>query len=651
MLDTSTGEFQVTLSKPLQHNVDGVEDDLNFNVGYTVTDSDGDTADGQLNVVIDDDVPVAAPDTATTPYDSAVTIDVLGNDSLGADGGDITGATVVGGADTGTVTINPGGTLTFTPAEDFSGNAVIEYQVTDEDGDTITSTATVTTEVPDELSVGDNTDNVNGTNDGNDVLIGDLGGTNTIIKPAQNYNIAIVLDSSNTMGPAHPTASGQTRLDIARAALKTFAEQLADHTGTINLRIVDFNRTATSKDFLSFDGSDLGAWGSHLDAINVAFGTNTEAGIRDAIDFFETESRDDFENLTYLVTDGVPTFFLRNDDSVGGPGNEPTTQTVNQAIFAAEDLAEYSVLEGISVEPFANGATILSMLDNTNVSGTATINVSGGSVTHATGEIVNITTSGELEAALQTGSSTEVNLPVGDDILTGGAGDDIIIGDKINSDGLSWTNGDTGETFGANSHNGLGYEGLIEFLKWSENEGAEPSDQQIIEYIRDNAFAIRDIGGLDGGNDILSGEAGDDILFGDAGDDVLIGGAGSDTMIGARGGDTFVWQVGHSGTDSSPDSDKVLAFREGNPQTDANADRLDLGELLQDATKDTVLDYLHASGDDGEVILSVKSDGGINTDGSNADLSITLTGGTINFNGSGEDYINKMINNGQLDIT
>lgn len=42
---------------------------------------------------------------------------------------------------------------------------------------------------------------------------------------------------------------------------------------------------------------------------------------------------------------------------------------------------------------------------------------------------------------------------------------------------------------------------------------------------------------VDGGDDVLRGEAGNDYLFGDAGDDSLFGGAGDDYLVGGEGAD------------------------------------------------------------------------------------------------------------------
>ncbi|MGQ7250016.1 Ig-like domain-containing protein, partial [Halomonas sp. V046] len=138
LTNQASGAYRVTLFQPLDHSDPTTEDDIRFSVGYTITDSDGDSADGRLNVVIDDDTPVAASDFATTDSDTPVTVDVLDNDQLGADGGNLTAANVQGGSNVGTVTTQPNGTVTFTPHPNFSGNALITYTVTDGDGDPVT---------------------------------------------------------------------------------------------------------------------------------------------------------------------------------------------------------------------------------------------------------------------------------------------------------------------------------------------------------------------------------------------------------------------------------------------------------------------------------------------------------------------------------
>ncbi len=94
-----------------------------------------------VNPVNDD--PEANDDTATTPYNTAVTIPVLDNDTdVDGDPLDVIGAS----SPNGDVTINPDGTITFEPTPGFEGTATITYEVSDGNGGTDTAEVKVTVE-------------------------------------------------------------------------------------------------------------------------------------------------------------------------------------------------------------------------------------------------------------------------------------------------------------------------------------------------------------------------------------------------------------------------------------------------------------------------------------------------------------------------
>ncbi|HCH6294004.1 TPA: tandem-95 repeat protein [Vibrio parahaemolyticus] len=97
---------------------------------YVVT-SDGvsESTTVEVNVTPVNDAPVAKDDIATTQEDTAVTIDVLPNDT-DADGDKLSIESASVPKEQGTVEV-VNGKLVFTPAENFNGDAEITYTVTD----------------------------------------------------------------------------------------------------------------------------------------------------------------------------------------------------------------------------------------------------------------------------------------------------------------------------------------------------------------------------------------------------------------------------------------------------------------------------------------------------------------------------------------
>ena len=153
---------------------------------YVVTDSDGDTVTGTVNVVV---TPVidTLPDAVTTPEDQAVTIPVLDNDN-DVQGGSVTGITQGGN---GTVVVNPDGTVTYTPNPDYYGEDSFTYTVTDGAGNVATETVSVTvTSVNDAPTITPDAGSV--TEDDSPVLTtsGDLNLTLGVDDVSQTFNVS-----------------------------------------------------------------------------------------------------------------------------------------------------------------------------------------------------------------------------------------------------------------------------------------------------------------------------------------------------------------------------------------------------------------------------------------------------------------------------
>ena len=129
-IDPST--HVATISAPADWN--GAE-----SITFTATDtgdgtspalSDGDSAVFTANAV--NDPPIAADDSVVTDEDTAVSIDVLANDTIAPDTGETLTITLVSQGSNGTVAITGGGTgLSYTPDTDFFGVDSFTYTIND----------------------------------------------------------------------------------------------------------------------------------------------------------------------------------------------------------------------------------------------------------------------------------------------------------------------------------------------------------------------------------------------------------------------------------------------------------------------------------------------------------------------------------------
>ncbi len=119
----------------------------NFNGtdSFTYTASDGTAVSNVATVTITvtgvNDAPVAVNDTASTTEETAVSGNVLGNDT-DVDPGTTLTATLGASPTNGTVTLNADGSFTYTPNANFNGTDSFTY--TASDGTAVSNVATVT---------------------------------------------------------------------------------------------------------------------------------------------------------------------------------------------------------------------------------------------------------------------------------------------------------------------------------------------------------------------------------------------------------------------------------------------------------------------------------------------------------------------------
>ena len=111
---------------------------------YTISDGNGGTATATETVTVTGPAnvdPAAQDDSATTPLNTAVVINVLNNDSTNSGSGELTISSVET-PQNGTASI-VNGQIVYTPNAGFTGTDRFTYTITDSNGETATATATV----------------------------------------------------------------------------------------------------------------------------------------------------------------------------------------------------------------------------------------------------------------------------------------------------------------------------------------------------------------------------------------------------------------------------------------------------------------------------------------------------------------------------
>ncbi|WP_421259639.1 type I secretion C-terminal target domain-containing protein [Aeromonas sp. 600774] len=655
---------------------------------------------------------------------------------------------------------------------------------------------------------------------GHDILVGDVGGTTTNFIPGQNYNIALLVDVSGSMAGA--------RLSMLKASLTHLANQLKEHDGEINVTLISFATNASERvTIVGLDASNVINLTNAIDALVANGGTNYEAAFNQAVQWFNngTQADPDYENLTFFVTDGNPTYYINDSNQVAGPGDSTTYTVIKESVDAFESLSGISQVNAIGVTSSVN-QELLKFFDNTTETGSqfysagsyldlATFGSGGSGINAAAGwvrsgdqqgthtvtdgylriredrtnsdtdrtvlalavanaiqisaaqagaslqfqyalssvnasdsftwklvrlnggvwDLANplqsgtvtgisnsgttssstITTNGlevgqygfvfelldssssrtaevridnirieqgfnapigeaqivtsaeQLTAALTEGDQITVLLGAGNDVVDGGAGNDILFGDVLNTDALA-------TQLGLSLPVGSGW---LVFETLETNHGWTRA--QTVDYIRTHLTELSEESGRSGGNDTLSGGSGNDLLFGqegsdilDGGDgddyldggsgndsliggagndiligglgsDILLGGLGSDIMTGGAGSDTFKWLAGDVGG-----TDVIKDFTTG-----TGGDVLDISELLtgEHASKESLDAYLtFTSGPGtGKSTLTIDLDGagsGTTTHVIQFDnIDLTL-GGTRN----DQTIIEDLLNQGNLKV-
>ncbi|CAM3548720.1 VWFA domain-containing protein [Bordetella sputigena] len=690
------------------------------------------------------------------------------NGSLTLNGAAVTAGQAVSASDIAA------GKLVYTPGA-TGADASFGFQVRDTGG-----TANGGKDTSGEYSFNVVTDNlIRGTNDGSnvgtlsggsgdDIVIGDAGGSKTTVVPGKSYNIALIVDHSGSMawgldGGSNP-GYGQDRMSLVKAALLNLLDTLDSHSGgVVNVALIGFGTSADSTiQIQNLTTSNVQTLINAINNMSATGGTNYEAAFNSTVSWFNAQTAagktgSSYENMTYFLTDGDPTYYLNNNGTRGGDGSTTDATTLQESINAFQALSKVTsvnaigvgdgvssqylqffdntasgnvsnvtvgvgshsdttlasfgslfgsginnplnwtttaggvgssavrnlngymqitdvtgsgdtkvvspnitigsskmalafdvsttnfntgdsfkwaieklntgtgqwetVQSGSSTSPISSAVEIESNIlaagtyhlvysvgDNTGGLGSATVNIDniethsyGSTISGAAGTVDIAHQASDLDTVLQGGSVSTTPATVGSDNIDGGAGNDVIFADTINTDGLSWAGHPAG------SHDGQGMQGLVDYL--TSTNGHAATTTELYDYIKAHSDDFNVAGDTRGGNDTVHGGAGDDLIYGQGGNDTLIGGQGSDTLYGGTGSDTFKWELNDQGTTSKPAVDTIKDFSSDTPAN--GGDVLNLNEMLHNPADADLSKYLNFSKDGNNTVVKVSTAGDV----------------------------------------
>lgn len=439
--------------------------------------------------------PDANPDVAETDENVAVTIPVLAND-VDPEGRPLT---VVGGSSpNGTVTVNPDGTITYTPNTGFDGVDTVTYEIRDPAGNTATSTVTVTVNPQIDPPLRDG------------IVMGTAGGD--LIDTAYTGDPdGDFIDNTDALLPGE---APQDDIVLAYGGNDTILSNLGDDEVTAG---------AGNDLVYAGDGNDRATGDTGNDEMHGGAGDDSMSGGADEDTLFGGSGNDSLQGG------------LGSDVLDGGTGNDTLIGGEDPNVLIGGDGADSAV--GGSGEDFIDtrGTTSspdrdypgLSPADTDVLDDRDTVSAGAGNDTIFTGDDNDVIVAGAGADSVVAGDDDDsVTGADGNDTILAGEGSDTVTGDL--GDDLIYGNA-PGDDFGPTYR----------------PDAVDPSGDNDRDLLaggigNDTIYGGDDDDTLSGGigDDYLDGGIDEDSINGDAGNDTLIGGGDADTLIG--GGDRDV---------------------------------------------------------------------------------------------------------------
>jgi large repetitive protein len=331
-IDPATGILSGTLAPGAsQGGTGGV-----YSVTITASDGAGGTVSRTFTWTVTNPAPTAVNDSATTPEDTAVAISVLANDSdPDGDPLTVTSATALNG----TISIGPGGVLTYTPNANFNGSDTITYVISDGNGGTSTAAVTVTVTPVNDAPVAVNDSAT--TNEDTPVTLNPLGNDTDIdgdpltITAATSPNGTVVINSDGTITftPA-PNFNGPTTITytISDGNGGTSTATISVTVDSINdVPVANPSTAATNEDtpvIVPVLANDTDADGDPL-TVTAASAVNGTVVINPdgTVAYTPNPNFNGTDTITYTISDGRGGFSTSTVTVTVAPVNDAPTAT------------------------------------------------------------------------------------------------------------------------------------------------------------------------------------------------------------------------------------------------------------------------------------------------------------------------------------
>ncbi|CAN7688252.1 tandem-95 repeat protein [Mesorhizobium sp. LjRoot246] len=563
---------------------------------YTVDDGQGGLVEARVNVQVDpiNDAPNARDDSYTTFFlngieDTPLTISVaslLGND------GDIDGQTLtiqsVSASGNGTAELRADGTIIFTPAADYWGEATFHYVVSDEGGlvddaavtmyfapvgdappeagnDTIYIYEDVPTVIPVSALLGNDTDI---DRDPLEIISISMGfGTHGSVAFNENGDIVFTPGLNKTSGSefSYVVTDNADGTDSARVSIVIIpvndAPTAAPDTGSTSL---DAPLVLRISDLMAND-SDVDLDPDDYDLLSFAGVRSTSAGTATIYnnEFVVVEYARGFSgavSLDYTIKDEVG---VEDDGTVQAAISAAHAATLTGSAIRDLIIATYlgERIEGLGGnddifgregDDYIVGGDGGDRIDGgdgfdtvdfvgSNIGVRADLAARIGQGGHAQGDIYF-----SIEQLIGTSFADELDGDANANVLKGLGGADLLVG-REGADTLEGGQGDDRLDGGKGADRldgGAGSDTVDYFLSDAAVQvslaagtaaGGDAAGDILVGIENLIGTDFSDVLEGDGNDNMLTGGRGDDHLFGGAGNDILIGGRGADEMVGGDG--------------------------------------------------------------------------------------------------------------------